>query len=278
MKTGAMLAAAMLALLPIFSARAAGSGTVSVAYAASLVATMEGALKPALRARTGLVFAGEAKGSRALANLIAAGLRSPDVFISADPALIERLSREEHVVRAFVVFGSARMVLAYSEKSPRHALFERAAQGRIPILDALTDPSVSVGRTDPQLDPKGARTIRVLQLLGTHFSEAQKAERVLQKAQTFPEEDLAVRVESGEIDAGFFYSTEIPGRDLRAIELPADANLSHDITYALAVMNNAPHPQAAHAFADFVLHGPGKALLEKAGVRFFAHPLGVGTL
>lgn len=268
----ALLASVMLALLPTFEGAAAPAQTVQVVYAGSLVATMEGPLKAALSRSTGMQLAGEAKGSKALANLIAAGLRSPDVFISADPALVAKLNLWQHLVKAYAVFGSARMVIAYSQKSPHRALFERAAAGKVPLLDALADPSVRIGRTDPQLDPKGARTLRALQLLGIHFHDPAKARAIAAKAPTFPEEDLAVRVESGELDAGFFYSTEIPGRDLRAVELPDDANLSHDIAYALAVMSAAPHPQAANAFADFVLRGAGKAILEKAGVRYFAHP------
>ena len=277
MKRRALLAAAMLAVLPI-SGNAAPAGSVSVVYAGSLVATMEGPLKSQLRAQTGLDLAGEAKGSRALANLIAAGLRTPDVFVSADPALVAQLNRSQHLVRGYVVFGSARMVVAYSEKSPNRALFEQAARGKISILDVLANPAVRVGRTDPQLDPKGARTLRVLRMLGAHFHAPAQAAAVARKAQTFPEEDLAVRVESGEVDAGFFYSTEIPGRDLQAVELPGDANLSHDIAYALAVMKHAPHPHAAQTFADFVLHGPGRAILERAGVRYFAHPRKTGSI
>jgi molybdate/tungstate transport system substrate-binding protein len=275
-KRSALLAAVIVGLLPTFGA-AADMGAVSVAYAGSLVATMEGPLKTALREKTGLRFAGEAKGSRALANLISAGLRTPDVFISADPTLAAKLDAR-HLVQGYVTFGSARMVLAYSKKSAHRALFERAASGKISILDVLDEAAVRVGRTDPLLDPKGARTVRVLRLLGQHFRDPTQAADVLRKAEAFPEEDLAVRVESGEVDAGFFYSTEIPGRDLSAIELPSDANLSHDITYALAVMKNAPHARAARVFAQFTLAGAGKAILEKAGVRYFAHPRIIGTM
>jgi molybdate/tungstate transport system substrate-binding protein len=277
MKQLALLAAVMLAVLPTFTASAAPAGPVSVAYAGSLVGVMEGPLRSALQSQTGIAFAGEAKGSKALANLISAGLRTPDVFVSADPALVAKLDAQ-HLVQGYVTFGSARMVIGYSDKSPHRQLFERAAAGTISILDALADPSVRVGRTDPQLDPKGARTIRVLDLLGKHFADPAKAASVLQRSQTFPEEDLAVRVESGEVDAGFFYSTEMPGRDLHAVELPQDSNLSSDIAYALAVMKNAPHAHAARAFAQFVLDGKGKAILERAGVRYFAHPRTIGTL
>lgn len=260
MKIAAALLAAVLALLP------KSEGTVSVAYAGSLVAAMEGPVASALR-RENIRFEGEGKGSKALAHLIASGLRQPDVFISADPALIASLPHG--LVASSTTFGSARMVVAYSPRSAHAALFDAAARGRGSILAALDAPGVRIGRTDPQLDPKGARTMRALELLGRHYGEAHAASDVLARSGTFPEEDLAVRVESGELDAGFFYSTEVAGRGLRVIELPSDANLSAKIAYAIAVMRNAPHPDAARAFAQFILRGPGKAILERAGVRYF---------
>lgn len=272
-----LLVAAMLYLLPIFGVTGACAEPVQVAYAGSLVATMEGPLRAALYRDTGLQFAGEAKGSRALANLIAAGLRFPDVFISADAALLKRLQRM-HLLRGYVVFGSARMVIAYSDKSPHRALLQQAAAGKASLLQVLAEPALRVGSTDPQLDPKGARTLRAIELLGRHFHDMAKARTIAAKVETFPEEDLAVRVESGELDAGFFYSTETPGRQLRTIELPADANLSNDIAYAMAVMRNAPHPSAARRFALFLLEGAGKTVLQRAGVRYFTSPRVNGLL
>lgn len=255
-----MLAAAMLALVPT------SAGSVSVAYAASLVRVMEGPVAQRLQRETGITFSGEPKGSKALAQLIRAGLRTPDVFISADPSLMRGL------LHRYTIFGSARMVIAYSPHSKARRLFEAAARGRASLLRVLADPSVSVGRTDPRLDPKGERTVRALELLGKHDRNPSLAHSVLKKAAVFPEEDLAVRVESGELDAGFFYSTEIPGRGLPYVELPRDANLSDTITYAIAQMPNAPHPQAARAFVQFILSGAGKRELERAGLRYFTHP------
>jgi molybdate/tungstate transport system substrate-binding protein len=262
---GAALLAVMMAVLPT------SAGTVSVLYAGSLVRTMEGPLASSLRERTGLQFSGEGKGSRALAHLIAAGLRTPDIFISADPKLLEGISKR------YVLFGSARMLVAYSPQSPHRALFEQAASGRRSILSVLADPAVRVGRTDPQLDPKGARTVRALQLLGRHYHAAAQANSVLAKSGVFPEEDLAVRVESGDLDAAFFYSTELPGRGLRAIELPNDSNLSNEIAYAIGIVKGAPNPRAAQTFVDFVLRGDGRRILESAGLRYFAHARIVST-
>ncbi len=262
----------------LFLAHAAG-GSVSVVYAASLVRVMEGSLAVSLARQTGLRFEGEAKGSSALAHLIAAGLRTPDAFISADPQLLRDLMGSAHgsMISGYTVFGSARMVLAYSNKSPHRVLFEQAARGKRSLLDVLANPAVRLGRTDPQLDPKGARTVRAVQLLGTLFHRPAQAASILQRSPTFPEEDLAVRVESGELDAGFFYSTEIAGRGLRVVQLPAGANLSQEITYSIATLRQAPHPRAARIFRDFIVGDGGKRVLERAGVRYFARARVVGA-
>jgi molybdate/tungstate transport system substrate-binding protein len=263
-------------LLAAVTSRAPG---VSVAYAGSLVRIMEGPAARAFAQQTHFTFAGEPGGSKALEHLIAAGLRTPDVFVSADPALLEQLRRTlPAMIDAYAAFGSARMVIAYSERSPHRAIFERAAAGKIPVLDALNAPGVRVGRTDPQLDPKGARTLRVLSLLGAQQHDDGAARRLLENSGVYPEEDLAVRVESGELDAGFFYSTEIQGRRLRVVELPPGTNLSGEIAYAIAVLSGARNPQGARAFVSFVLHGGGRSVLESAGIRYFARPRVVGRM
>lgn len=236
-----------------------------MAYAASLTAVMEGPVARGLAARAGVRFAGEAKGSRALASLIRAGLRDPDVFITADPSLLRGLAS------SYTVFGSARMVIAYSAASPYAQLFAAAAHGKLPLLTALTAAGVRVGRTDPRLDPKGARTMRSIAQLGNLERRPNLAQALLARAAEYPEEDLTVRVETGALDAGFFYSTEIARPGLRTIELPPGANLSGEITYALAVMPRAPHPLAARTFSNFILSGEGRHMLEAAGVRYFSH-------
>ncbi len=242
-----------------------------MAYAASLVAAMEGPIAQTLLREQGLHLSGEAKGSKALTHLVAAGLRTPDVLITADPALLRDLVRtsEHAVIDRYIVFGSARMLIGYAATSKYAPLFQRAARGRRSILSVLAAPGVRIGRTDPALDPKGARTVRCLALLGQAAHDGALAQRVLRDSAIFPEEDLAVRVESGELDAGFFYSTELPRSGMRSVELPAPANLAKEIAYAVAILRHAQHPAAARAFVDFILHGDGRRILERAGLRFF---------
>src|SRR5258708_5293181 len=61
----------------------------SVLYAGSLATVMENGLGPAFSKKSGIEYKGEAQGSLGGARMIHDGLRSPDVFISADPTVNE---------------------------------------------------------------------------------------------------------------------------------------------------------------------------------------------
>ena len=80
------------------------SGTVSVLYAGSLGAVMEKGLAPAAERTTGHGIQGEGHGSVAAARMIRDRLRTPDVFVSADPAVNVRRYRARAGVRRFTVY------------------------------------------------------------------------------------------------------------------------------------------------------------------------------
>ena len=229
---------------------------VNVLYAGSLVTPMEGPIAKDL-ATTGIQFAGEGRGSKALERLIESGLRRPDIVISADPALVETLE-QKGLVASHVTFASAWMVLGYSPLSKQRALFEAAAGGKTGLATVLRTPGLAIGRTDPALDPKGVRTIKSLKLLGLPANLGSE----------YPEEDLLARLEIGTLDAAFLYSTESAARKLPAIRLPGAAALSDEITYTIAIMKAAPHPDAAAQFARYIEIGKGRAILERAGLNY----------
>lgn len=240
---------------------------VSVLYAGSLVTPMEGAVSSRLLATENIEFEGEGRGSKALANFIIGGLRHPDIFISADSSLVDDL-RKRGLVESSDTFASASMVIGYSTRSAHRALFESVAAGKVPLLDALRTPGLRIVRTDPQLDPKGSRTIRAMRLLADDAVVHAILGDDDNPAQIVPEENLLVHLETGEADVGFLYSTEAQSRHIPAIALPGRASLSNEITYTLAIMKGAPHPDAAKRFADFILKGAGRAILENAGIHY----------
>jgi molybdate/tungstate transport system substrate-binding protein len=239
-------------------------GVVSVLYAGSLVTPMEGPLKAALHER-GIEFEGEPGGSKELANLIAAGIRSPDVFISVNPALVTKLGDR---VASATTFAGTSLGIAWAPSSKYAALFDGVANGTTPLERALETPGLRIGRTDPQLDPKGVYTIEGMTTWLGHDGERRILGADENPSQIFPEQDLLARVDTGQADVGFFYRTEAIARSYRFVPLPGAGALTDRITYTLAVMKAAPHPQAARAFADFVLTGPGRAILEQAGLSY----------
>jgi molybdate/tungstate transport system substrate-binding protein len=246
------------------AAAATPAGIVSVLYAGSLVTPMEGPVKDALR-RTGIDFQGEPGGSKALANLIAAGVRSPDAFIYVDPHLITMFADR---AASTVPFASTRLGVAWSPHSRYAALFDRATHGDLSLERALETPDLRIGRTDPQLDPKGRYTVeatsawlgeaRARKLLGTDENPSQ----------IFPEQDLLARVDTGQADVAFFYRTEAVARGYPFVPLPQRAEPGGGIVYTLAIMKDAKHPREARAFADFILTGPGREILERAGLDY----------
>jgi molybdate/tungstate transport system substrate-binding protein len=255
-----MIARIALILAATFGLAAAAPtpAPVSVLYAGSLVTPMEGAIKSALLTQ-GIVFNGEPGGSKKLRNYIRDGLRTPDVFISVDPSLIASLG--DRVARA-TTFAHTTLGIAWSDKSPFAPQLDAMTADRIRYILAL--PGLKLGRTDPQIDPKGRYSVEALRDIG----DAALAGADENPAQVFPEEDLLARIDTGEIDAGIFYQTEAVARHLHFLALPGKAAMSDRISYTLAIMRNAPHPTQAAAFEQFILTGKGKTILTKAGLHY----------
>jgi molybdate/tungstate transport system substrate-binding protein len=238
--------------------------TVKVLYAGSLVTPMEGPIKTALQAQ-GIDFQGEPGGSKELANLIRAGLRSPDVFVSVDPKNVAELGDR---VASQTTFAGTSLGVAWAPHSRFAALFESVLARSTTLRLALGRPGLMIGRTDPQLDPKGVYTIEGV----TAWLGSQGERRLLgaseNPSQIFPEEDLLARIDTGQVDVGFVYRTEAVARGYQFIPLPGAGALTDRISYTLAIMKNARDPDAAQAFADFILKGEGRRILERAGLEY----------
>ena len=259
------LAFAALLTLPAIAA----TQVVSVLYAGSLVTPMEGSIKAAL-AKQDIDFQGQGGGSKMLANLISAGVKRPDIFISVDSKIVLGLGSK---VLDAETFASTSLGIGWSNSSKHSALFESIAAGKTPILSALSTPGLVIGRTDPKLDPKGVYTVEAMTLL----AGADGAKRILgdpeNSAQIFPEEDLLARIDTGQADVGFFYKTEAVARGLRFVPLPGKASMSDKITYTIVDLRDAPHPALARQFEQFILNGQGKTLLQNAGVEYLPTPV-----
>ncbi len=200
-------------------------------YAGSLATVMDNGVGPAFDQATDFDYQGEAQGSLGAAHMIRDRLRSPDVFISADPSVNEKVlmgSENRNIVSWFVVVASSQLVLAYSPKSRFAADFAAAEAGTTPWYEVLQKPGLRFGRGDPTIDPKGYRTLFLFALAAKHYGHPEIAGLLgdpLNPDQILPEVALLARIESGQFDAGIFYKHEVVARELPFVSFPPEINL-----------------------------------------------------
>ena len=277
---------------------------VSVLYAGSLATVMENGIGPAFAKATGYEYQGEAQGSLGAAQMIRDHLRTPDVFISADPFVNTNLlmgPQNGSAVKWFTVVASSQLILAYNPHGKFAAKFQEAAAGKIPWYEVLQIPGVRFGRGDPSIDPKGYRTLFLFQLAGKHYRRADIPRLLgdpMNPAQVFPEVVLMARVESGQFDAGIFYKHEILAHHLPYIEFPSEINLGDPrfsglygqetyttpsgqrvvgapILFTVTIPELSRHRDAALGFVRFLL--ASKELLRQFGFGSVEHRIAGDT-
>jgi molybdate transport system substrate-binding protein len=76
---------------------------------------------------------------------------------------------------------------------------------------------------------------------------------------------LLTKVESGDLDAGIVYVTDVmaAGGAVEGVEIPADDNVT--ATYPIAALTDAGNAEVARAFVDFVLSPDGQEILASYG-------------
>jgi molybdate/tungstate transport system substrate-binding protein len=243
----------------------ASAETVNVLYAGSLVNLMEHGIGPAFDKATGDTFQGFAGGSKGLANQIKGQLRRGDVFISANPKVNDDLTGAENGdwVSWYVNFAQSPLVIGYNPSSKFAADLKSK-----PWYEVMQEAGIRIGRTDPKLDPKGALTIQLFD----HAEQVYKQPGLAQKAlgapdnptQVFPEETLVGRLQSGQLDVGFFYSTETSDLKIPSISLPPEVSMSAH--YTATVLRNAASPAVASRFVGFLLGPQGRAVMQDHGL------------
>jgi molybdate/tungstate transport system substrate-binding protein len=285
----------------VFISSKAQDCTVSVLYAGSLAAVMENGLGPAFVKATGCKYQGEAQGSLGAAQMIRDHVRTPDVFISADPLVNTNVlmgAANGNLVTWFTTLASSQLVVGYSPGSKFVAKFEEAAANRIPWYEVLEMPGVRFGRGDPRIDPKGYRTIFMFALAGRHYHRPEIPGFLgdpLNPAQVFPEIVLLARVESGQFDAGVFYKHEVVAHKLPYINLPPEVNFGDSrfaasygresyitpsgqravgspILFTITIPATVRHREAALSFVRFLLLSD--RLLPQFGLGNIDHQVG----
>jgi molybdate/tungstate transport system substrate-binding protein len=151
------------------------------------------------------------------------------------------------------------LVLAYNPSSHFGA---ELREGK-PWYEVLTEPGIRVGRTDPKLDPKGVLTSEAITAAARKLHDP-ALEAAESSFETFPETSLVGRMQSGQLDAGFFYAVEAKTANLQTVSL---APIYKYAEYTVTVLNHAHDPSGAAALVRYLLGADRKYTLQKNGLN-----------
>ena len=256
--------------------------TLTIFHAGSLSVPLKVAADSFKRYNPKVTINLEAAGSVECARKITDLNRKCDLFFSSDYKVIKQLLETGHA-DFFIPFASNRMVLAYSSKSKFASTIDSLNWPTI-----LLRPDIFYGRSDPNTDPCGYRTVLVLQLAEKYYNRKGLADSLLAKDNRFirPKEvDLLALLEASAIDYLFIYESVVKQHGLSYITLPDSVNLGNPslanhystakinirginpgdsvsitgepIVYAFTIPNNAPNPSLAVRFAQYFLSDTG---------------------
>ncbi|MGH9518995.1 MAG: substrate-binding domain-containing protein [Terriglobales bacterium] len=269
------------AMAPLESARVQ---PLQVAYAGSMAAVMEGALRHAARDQ-GWDLHGRAAGATALAELIARNALRPDVFISITADPMQRILRAGRTTQA-VAFARTAVTLSYDP----HGRWAAPLQQR-PWWQVAQEPGFRFGRSDPRTDPQGRNIIYTCRLAESYYRQPGLAHRILGEwtnpAQIYEESSLEARVQSGQLDAVAAYRFQPAAYGMAVVLLPDAINLAslpsaaaalslnldgrryqpEPLVFYAAALVGVAHARAADAFVTWLGTPPTQAIFRQAGYQ-----------
>jgi molybdate/tungstate transport system substrate-binding protein len=231
----------------------------------------------------------EAAGSRASARKICDLERECDIMASADYRVVKNLLMP--VYADFnIQFALNEMVIAYTDVSRFSNNINSDNWQKI-----LLRGEVAVGRSDPDLDPCGYRTLMVFQLAENHYKIPGLANKLeVKDSYIRPKEtDLLALLEAGEIDYLFIYRSVATQHGLNMILLPDQINLKsvgfsdiyntatvrisgkrpgqlitckgEPMVYSITIPKTAKNEDAAQSWIALLLSEKGRKIMESCG-------------
>lgn len=233
----------------------------------------------------------EAAGSRACARKITDLNKPCDIMASADYSVIDNLLIPNHATWN-LKFASNEMAIVFHEASNYQ---EQINQDN--WFDIMLKEDVAYGRSDPDSDPCGYRSVLVCRLSEKYYNRPGMADSLLAKDNHHirPKEvDLIALLETEIIDYIFLYRSVAEQHGLKYLILPDSINLkkpalanyyatvSVDVTgkkpgetithkgepmiYGITQVTSAPNPELAEKFLKFFFaDGVGIHIMEQNG-------------
>jgi len=281
----------LVSLLPACGQPAAEtelSGKLQIFNAGSLTAPFEQISEEFNKIHPDVEILAEAAGSATTIRKVTELGKECGVIGSADYLLIPELMFPDYA-DWYIIFASNEMCICYTDQSA----FADEINGNN-WHEILQREGVTYGRSDPDQDPCGYRTLMVWQLAEKHYSGAAGLYNSLYDATgdlMRPKSvDLIALLQSGDLDYAFEYSSVAQQQNLEYVELPPEINLSDvdfedfyaqaeveiagaqpgekivmkgsPIVYAVTIPKNFPRQELAIAWVDFLLSDQGMAIME----------------
>jgi len=212
------------------------------------------------------------------------------VIGSADYTLIPELMYPDYA-DWYIIFAKNQMCIAYTDNSQ----FADEITGDN-WYEILARDGVTYGRSDPDQDPCGYRTLMVWQLAEKHYNVSGIYENLYETADDLmrPKSvELIALLESGDLDYAFEYSSVATQHNLNYVELPPEINLAEKdmedfyaqaeveiagaepgetivlkgspIVYGVTIPSNFANQEMAIAWVDFLLGEEGMTIMEANG-------------
>lgn len=268
----AVLASVLMSACGSSSPAAKAGSPVTVLYAGSLVNLMEKQVGPGFDTATGNTFTGYGAGSTALVAQIKGKVHQGDIFVSASSKANDALqgAANGNWVTWYIKFATSGLVLGYNPSSK----FAQDLKTK-PWYQVVTEPGFRLGTTDPATDPKGKLAAQALTDTGKAKNLPVLESLAANSANFFPEETLVGRLQAGQLDAGFFYTSEAKAAGIATVPL---TGTDLKATYTITILANAPHEAAAEAFVKYLLGPAGQAAMQQDGFKLISPAKATGRV
>jgi len=262
----------------IYEKKGANSSVLSIIHAGSLAVPMQKLAQAFEQKHPGVEVQLEAHGSLACVRKITDLNWNGDLVALADWELIDRFLIPDFTSKN-TLFATNSMCIAYREGA--HGADSINASNWFSVLSS---PEVRFGRSDPDSDPCGYRTILSLKLADLYYDAGVDWEALLQKDTRYirpKEADLNALLESRNVDYIFTYKSIAVQHGFSFVELPDSINLSNPALddwygtvsvmvrgnqpdslvekkgavtyYGISILDEAPNPALANEFLGFLL-------------------------
>lgn len=267
------------------------TGDIILFHAGSLSVPLKEVAEEFKRINPGVNIMMEAAGSVASARKITDLGKPCDIMASADYAVIDNMLIPKYADWN-IKFAGNEMCVVYTEKS-KYADKINAKNW----MNILRQPDVIFGRSDPNADPCGYRTMMMLQLAEKYYNKPGLQKQFTAKNQAYmrpKETDLLALLETGSVDYIFLYHSVAVQHSLKYLILPDQINLKNPaftndyaaakveingkapgekvmmtgepMIYSFTILRDAPNYAAALAFAEFLLSREhGQKIMQKNG-------------